>query len=221
MEIPFTITQFMDVFAAYNRAIGPAPLVLGVMALAAAWLSVAGTPIRNRLVAAILTVLWLWTGLVYHIAFFAQLNPPAYAFGGLFVLQSLVFLWTGVWRGRLQFAPRKDGRGVVGGLLMLYGLAVYPLLGLAFGHTYPEMPTFGAPCPTTIFTIGLLFWLRTPVPRHVFVMPVIWSVIGGSAAFSLGVTEDYGLVIAGLAALALAVVDSIRRHHPAGPAPMA
>jgi len=66
------------------------------------------------------------------------------------------------------------------------------------------LPTFGLPCPTTIFTIGLLMFACSPVPRSVFVVPVLWSLVGATAAFSLGVWQDLGLVAAaavGLAAL--------------------
>jgi hypothetical protein len=60
------------------------------------------------------------------------------------------------------------------------------------------IPTFGVPCPTTIFTVGLLM-LATPRLWRLSIIPVIWSVIGGSAAFLLGVSADYALPVAGIA----------------------
>lgn len=48
-----------------------------------------------------------------------------------------------------------------------------PSLGVAIGHTYPAQPTFGLPCPTTIFTFGLLLWVRPPVPWSLLVIPVL------------------------------------------------
>jgi hypothetical protein len=60
------------------------------------------------------------------------------------------------------------------------------------------MPTFGLPCPTTIFTIGTLCLLRTPFPRHVLGAPFLWAAIGSQAAFLLGVYQDLGLLAAGL-----------------------
>ena len=35
-----------------------------------------------------LAAFWAWTGLVYHIGFFAAINPLAFAFGAAFVLES-------------------------------------------------------------------------------------------------------------------------------------
>jgi Family of unknown function (DUF6064) len=59
-----------------------------------------------------------------------------------------------------------------------------------------KIPTFGLPCPTTIFTAGLLL-LAPPHSRSVAIVPIVWSLIGGSAAFVLGVTADYALPVAG------------------------
>jgi hypothetical protein len=69
--------------------------------------------------------------------------------------------------------------------------------GLLLGHTYPSTPTFGVPCPTTIFTIGALMLANRP-HKYVAVIPLLWSALGFSAAISLGVTEDVALIIAGL-----------------------
>jgi hypothetical protein len=49
-----------------------------------------------------------------------------------------------------------------------------------------------------IFTAGVLM-LATPRSWRLSVIPVIWSVIGGSAASLLGVRADYALPIAGIA----------------------
>jgi hypothetical protein len=79
---------------------------------------------------------------------------------------------------------------------MLSGPVIYPLLGYFLGHVYPSSPTFGLPCPTTIFTIGTLL-LAGKTPRAVFIIPLLWSVIGFKAAISLGAEEDTFLLLSG------------------------
>jgi hypothetical protein len=71
-----------------------------------------------------------------------------------------------------------------------------------------RIPAFGVPCPTTIFTAGLLM-LAAPPSWRLSIIPIMWSVIGGSAAFLLGVRADYVLPIAGLAL----AVRSIQRRR--------
>ena len=61
-----------------------------------------------------------------------------------------------------------------------------------------RIPAFGVPCPTTIFTAGVLM-LATPRSWRLSIIPVMWSVIGGSAANLLAVRADYALPIAGIA----------------------
>jgi hypothetical protein len=83
---------------------------------------------------------------------------------------------------------------------MLYAL-LYPAITIAEHGSVVRVPTFALPCPTTIFTAGVLL-LASPPWRPLAIVPIMWSVIGGSAAFLLGVRADYALPVAG-ASLAL------------------
>ena len=136
-------------------------------------------------------------GIVYHWTFFSTINPVARFFSVLFVLQGLIFIFEGIIRNSLEFSFSKDWRSAIGIALILFGSVVYPILGLFLGHNYPRSPTFGLPCPTTIFTIEVLM-LPNRLPKYVVVIPLLWSAFGFSAAISLGVKEDISLLMAGL-----------------------
>ncbi|TGQ38487.1 MULTISPECIES: DUF6064 family protein [unclassified Mesorhizobium] len=85
----------------------------------------------------------------------------------------------------------------MGAAFLFYTAVLYPLIGMATGHTYPEMPMFGVtPCPVTIFTFGMLLLTTQRLPRWLLVIPFVfvWSLIGGSAAIALGVTQDWLLL---------------------------
>ncbi len=73
---------------------------------------------------------------------------------------------------------------------------LYPVLNAAQHQTLLRAPTFGVPCPTTIFTMGVL--LLAARGWSLAVIPLAWSVIGGSAAVLLGVWADYMLPIGGV-----------------------
>lgn len=142
-------------------------------------------------------------GIGYHWAFFSSVNPAAYLFGGLFLVAALIFLVEGVARNRISFKTPKGVRGWLAVSLFAYSLVAYPILGLVKTHPYPETPLFGvAPCPTTIFTLGLLLLASHPRPLLLGIVPLLWSVIGGSAAFLLHVPQDLGLLVTALAWLA-------------------
>jgi hypothetical protein len=78
-------------------------------------------------------------------------------------------------------------------------MVIYPILGYFLGHGYPKSPGFGvAPCPTTIFTFGLLLWTDKKVAKYILLIPFIWSIIGFSAVIAFGMREDTGLLITAL-----------------------
>lgn len=191
--MPFTPQQFLDVFAAYNEAVFPMQVVLLVAALLSIRLAANGA---SKTTAAILSFLWLWMGVVYHWLFFTQINGMAYVFGAGFVLQSVALFYSGVVTEKLSFGRQGGIRAWVGTSLIVYALLIYPLIGIATGHPYPYGPTFGLPCPTTIFTIGLLLRSGRKMPGYLLVIPVLWSLVASSAAYLLGVWEDFVLLIA-------------------------
>lgn len=218
MNVPFTTDQFLAVIADYNAAIGPIALLLLVAGVAMAGWGLRPSPRGDRAIPALLTFLWAWMGTVYHWGFFTTINPAAWLFGGMFVVEAVLLAWYGVAAGRLAFRFRPDTYGIVGALFLAYGLVVYPILGALAGHGYPDGPTFGLPCPTTIATFGILLWSTRRVPGWLLAIPAAWSLVGGSAAFQFGIPEDYGLIVAGVVGTALIVVRN-RRARRVGAAP--
>lgn len=199
MDYPFTAEQFVATFARYNLAVWPAQVFFYVGAGLAAYLLIRRPRRADTLVALILASFWLWMGTAYHWAFFAAINPAAKLFGALFVVEAGLLAYHGL-KGHLEFsAGGRDPKTMVGIGLMVFGPLIYPLVGFWSGHLFPYSPTFGLPCPTTIFTLGALL-LAKRLPRHVAVIPFLWSLIGFMAAVSFGIYEDFFLLIAGLLA---------------------
>ena len=209
--MPFDSAQFLEVFARYNAAVFPAQVALLIAALVAVRLAARGDRVSSKTAAAILALLWLWMGVVYHWLFFSQINGAAFVFGGLFVLQSFVFIYAGVTGNEISFHRPSGLKSMIGTTLLMYALIVYPLIGMAAGHSYPYSPTFGLPCPTAIFTFGLLLRSARKVPLYVLAIPLAWSLLGASAAYSFGIWEDLGLLVAGGVATWLLAGDRLAR----------
>jgi hypothetical protein len=199
MDLPFTPTEFFEVFRAYNLAVWPVQWLLIVLAAAAVVAVRSGTPRGTRAMLVLLSALWLWMGAVYHGVFFRRINPAASLFAALFIIQAALLAVEAV-RGTAVIRPMRSRAGIAGGLIVVYGLLIYPVLGAALGHRYPANPTFGLPCPTTLFTLGALLWMR-PLRVPLFLIPLAWAVIGTAAALRLGVYEDAGLAVAALTVL--------------------
>ncbi len=203
MQMPFTAAQFFGVFRAYNEWLWPGQLVLYSLAFIMVSFAL-GEPRRSRIVLVTLAAMWAWMAVGYHLAFFTSINPAARVFAGMFLLQAALMLWHAVHTGRLRISTELEPWRRRSGLLLVgYALVAYPIVGYLLGQRFPALPTFGLPCPTTIFTLAILLWCERPLPWTVFVVPALWSVIATSAAVSFGVGEDYALLPATVAVLAV------------------
>ena len=210
--LPFTHEQFLDVFARHNVAVWPMQVVAYVVAAAMVAVLVRPGPLSGRLIGAGLAGMWLWTGIGYHWMFFAGINRAAWLFGALFVAQGLLLVVATVIQDGLKFVPSNTPSSWLGGCFMAYAAVVYPVLGLATGHAYPAMPMFGiTPCPVTIFTFGLFLLASSAISRWLLAIPLIWSLIGGSAAVLLNVPQDWFLLFSGIGIVPI-VLRGRRRH---------
>jgi hypothetical protein len=193
MTLPFTRGEFLDVFGVYNTHLWPAAAVLWLTTVAVVIVfAVAARPPR-RLMTALLAFHWAWSGIVYHGLLFTTINPAAWLFAVLFVAQAVMFAW---WGAALEFSRGRSIGHTISWTLIVYAL-LYPGLAWAGGLVYPRLPTFGVPCPTTIFTAGVLLAAEPPLPAAMTAIPIAWTVIGGSAALFLGIHADLILPVAG------------------------
>jgi hypothetical protein len=167
-------------------------------------------PSSSVLISLGLSLLWLWNGICYHWIFFSPINPAAIVFGAFFCLQGILFLYAGVVKRGLSFRLRPNLYGVTGSAMLVFSLVLYPVIGYFAGHRFPQAPTFGLPCPSTIFTFGMMLCLERRLPALILIIPVAWSILGFTAAFSFGVVEDTGLVISGLITVALTFLKNRR-----------
>lgn len=215
MTAPFAREQFLGVFMAYNTAIWPLQIVtfaLGLIVVVALWRM---WPIVGRLVPAILAVLWAVNGVGYHALFFATINPFALLFAMFFIAQAILFALSALPPKGLRFEIGREWRTAWGAVFVIYALAIYPLIGIWAGHGLMKGPIFGvAPCPTTIFTLGLLFMARGSWVAWLAIIPFLWSLIGLAAAWQLGIPEDIALPVAGIVLLIVCCLDAIRPNGP-------
>jgi len=216
--LPFTVAQFFDVFARYNDAIWPAQIIAYLVGVAALAFLVRRGRQADLVTTACLAGMWLWTGIAYHWLFFAAINDAALVFGAIFIAQALLLLYEGLVRKRLRFGFDGSPAALVGLVFVFYAAVLYPIIGISTGHEYPRLPTFGlTPCPVTIFTLGLLLLTVSPVPASTWIVPALWSLIGGTAAFLLDVPQDWALLFSGFLAIPLIVLrDRGRRASSPG-----
>jgi hypothetical protein len=220
MTLPFTIEEFLQVFQDYNAAIWPAQIfaeAIGIVILAALFVRRDGS---LSVAMAALGVLWAFTGIGYHLMFFARINPLAPVFAGFFVVQAFLFVLAAIRPGNLRLSAAPTLRWVLGLAAIVYAMAVYPVMGIWAGHGGMAGPMFGvAPCPTTIFTLGILMMTRGRWVVLLSIIPVLWSLIGLAAALQLGIPEDLGLPVAGAVLIAVLAATALQELSARGSVP--
>ena len=203
MDLLPTLDELLQVFASYNGDIWPLQLVayaLGVVALIA---GVRSTRYSSRVVSGVLAFFWLWTGLVFSTVYFPRATPLAWLYVLMFVPQGVIFVLSGIFRRDLSFAFKPGLYGAVGWLFVLYAMVGYPAIEYLLGRGFPHLLSFGlTPCPTTVFTVGMLLWTDRRVPKYVLVIPLL-TALSGVLPVYLGIVEDLGLLFSGLAATAM------------------
>ena len=202
MKTPFTTEQFFSVFEQYNQAVFPAQLVIFLLALLCVALLHSKITFKDKLVGSFIGFLWIWTGAVYHIGFFAVINPIARIFGALFILEGLLILFS-TFKNRLHFPVNHLVTDYLGYFFILFGGLLYPLIGLAIHIEPAQTISLGLPCPTGILTFGLFMLARKQFPMYLIIIPVLWAIVGLFAAINFGVYQDFMLIISAVSALFL------------------
>lgn len=199
MNVPFTVDEFLAAVQHYNLAVWPAQGIAYALGVLMIGLAIRPAPWAGRVIGAILSLLWLWVGIVYFLLNCQSMTSGSFWFGLAFVAQGVLTAIFITIRREFGFRFKADGYGITGALFILYAMLAYPVLGPLFGHNYPAVPVFGvSPDTLTIFTFGLWLWADVPVPRYLLMLPFVWAMIGSVIALAMGLPEDGGLFIAGL-----------------------
>ena len=187
----------LDIFEKYNLDIWPMQIIAYILGIIAVFFVIKRTRYSYRIIMGIVTFMWLWAGIGFYLLYSGPTYKPAYILGALTVVQAVLFL-AGVFKPVISYGFRLNIFSVTGLLFIAYAMIGYPLLGYFIGHVYPQSPAFGlAPCPTTIFTFGLLLMTDKKVPILFLIIPLLWA-LGGFMPVSVGILEDIGLITAGV-----------------------
>ncbi len=173
-----TLDGFLDLLQAYNTDIWPMQAATNVLGLIALIAVLASFRKANVVVLTVLSFLWLWTGSVFCLMYWTALSKPAYLFGLMFIAQGILF-FPMIAQTKVAFRFLPGSRSLLGLVLIAYAMVGYPIVGNLVNHIFPRSLPFGVvPCPTTIFTIGMLLLADKPFPRHFAIIPIVWSVFG-------------------------------------------
>ncbi len=200
----FTLERFLNYASRYNLDLYPVQYLMLGLGLIAILTVFFRTEHSSRFISAILAVFYGWNGIQFYMIYFKDFMPIPFVFAILFIIQALIFILEGTIRNRISFQFKADLYGLTGALLLFYALFGYQALEYLLGRGYPEILSFGMfPCPTVIFSLGILLWTGKKFPPYILIFPIINALSGFIPVFMIGIIEDIGLIISGLLALFL------------------
>lgn len=203
----FSPRTYYRLIERHNEAFWPGQIVAIGLGLVIAGLLLRPSVRQGRIVSALLAIVWSWVGLAFVRRRYATINWAADYLVWLYAIEVLLLAWIGVARGRLRFSWRQDPAAIVGVVLLLSSLLLYPALAPLLGRGWRQAEVFGVtPDPTVIATIGLLLLAEGPARWELLVVPVLWCLASGLTLLAMGSPEASVLLLTGLLAVAAAWV---------------
>jgi len=200
--LSFNLEEFLIVLEHYNLSVWPLQIFAYIFGILAIFFSIKRIKYSNKIILAIMSFYWFWNGIVFCPIYWAPTYKYAYIFGALCIIQGFLFL-SSVIKSNISIHFQANLYSIIGMLFIIYAMAGYSLFGYFLGHVYPQFFPFGlVPCPTAIFTFGILLLTNKRFSKYFLVVPLIVS-IGGFLAVYRGILEDIGLIIAGLLGVVL------------------
>lgn len=202
----FSPRTYRRLFELYNADIWPAQLV--TLALGAAIFAVVLRQARwrERGVAGMLALCWLWIAGAFHIRHYATINWAASYFAAGFAIQALLLARAGFFRDRLRFGAPPSPIGRAGLAIFLFALLAQPLIGPLLGRPWRQIELFGvAPDPTAIATLGILLISTDRVAWGLMVIPIAWCMVGGATLWAMESPDALLMPLVALIVVLLAV----------------
>ena len=109
--------DFYSTLQAYNEAFLPIMIVTFLLGIFAIYLAFKKSNNSSKMISAVFSFLWIWSGVVFFIIFFGPMEVEFlgqtmsgvwYLGGALFVIQGILFLVFGVVRDSLSFRVAGD-----------------------------------------------------------------------------------------------------------------
>ena len=150
MALPFTHDAFL--MFGHNTTLWPMVVLLWLATVKVAWPWIR----RGEVSSPQLFECWPLLGLVGPRLPLGLLPPDQSggpAFAAAFAVEAVLLGWLAA-TSRGPVVAGTTRRRIIGNALVLR--LAYPLLGFVFGLTYPRLPLFAVPCPTTLVTAGWL-----------------------------------------------------------------
>jgi Family of unknown function (DUF6064) len=207
----FSPSTYYRMLERYNLAIWPAQLAAMAIGLAIVALLIGKRRHRERIIANLLAICWLWIALAFQYQRYAQINWAAMWFAVAFACEALLLVVVGVFAGRLDLRLASGRSFWVATSIVAISVLGYAVLAPLTGRPWTTAEIFGvAADPTAIASAAVLGLVRGRIRWLLLVVPVLWCVIAAATLWAMDAPESPVVLAAALLALWPAVAGT--RH---------
>jgi hypothetical protein len=173
-----TVEEWSQIMENYGAKIWPAQIIFYVIAvLLTVWLFIKPGRIQNILMKTYLSVSFAWIGVVYYFILSKDMAAGTYTnfiIGSFFIVISVLFA-IDIFRDKMHFSLPKARWFRYTTVALTILTFSYHLIGMAFGHEFPNLIILGTlPCPTVTF--GLIL-LTTSIPKVDKIMYILLLIL--------------------------------------------
>ena len=211
----FSPRTYYRLLELYNLGIWPAQLAGLAIGVSIAVLLLGARPQRDRIIAGLLAVCWLWVAWAFLHERYAQINTAAPWFAAAFALQALLLAGISAFGGRVALANAPVGAARIRSATVTIAVVGYPLLAPLAGRPWTNAEMFGAaPDPTAIATVAALGLARGGRRVLLLVVPLLWCLVSGATLWAMNSPE--AMIVAGSGVLAIILAArKMRNRAPA------
>lgn len=211
------MNTLLDYVELYNKRIFPIQVVTAVVAIILVGLLFMLPGVATTiLLKAYLSIIFGWIGVAF-LFLMGDLRKRmpfiSFATAAAYFPLAIIFILDIFSMQTAYEISRPDWRLCGSLFMMVWGVIIYPLTGYLIGHRYPRVPLFGAmPCPTNIFTIGVLTAFASSQLEMIalFILSSM-AVIAAIRAAVIGfdgerIYEDFALLASGIYGFVMGLV---------------
>ncbi|MFY0989499.1 DUF6064 family protein [Halomonas sp. C05BenzN] len=201
----FSLRTYERLFVLHNQALWPLQALALMLGGAMLFALLRPRPWSSRLITALLAVGWGFVAWAFLWQRYVPINWAIRYLVPLFVLQALLLIALGAWKGGLDLPTRWGVRRALGVVLFVHALALHPLMALATGRGLLGAEVIGlTPDPLAIASLGVAALVQPARYGWILlVIPLLWCLVSSATLQLLAAPGAWlPMLAAGLALLA-------------------